>query len=228
MNKTKDIIDVVMKIDVGECVVRKCRPQDAIEHMKACRDSSDYLGDFLEWGIHAHTWDFPQHARWINYHADLPEPFESYSVFLGSKMVGFFSYGHALDSWGIQICYWVRKGYEGNGIATTITEFLTDKAFYFKGFSYVEIHVDVKNLASRKVPEKLGFEIDEEYSCTPRGPKETGRMVVYVKYNPSKPRRSYTQTYSSGNGRQSYMTWSQVARLMSDPGEDSTKDMKTA
>jgi hypothetical protein len=53
-------------------------------------------------------------------------------------------------------------------------------------------------------------------------------MVVYVKYNPSKPRRSYSQTYSSGNGRQSYMTWSQVARLMSDPGEDSTQDKKTA
>jgi RimJ/RimL family protein N-acetyltransferase len=228
MNKTKDIIDVVMKIDVGECVVRKCRPQDAVEHMKACRDSANYLGDFLEWGLHAHTWDFPQHARWINHHVDVPEPYESYSVFLGSKMVGFFSYGPAADLWGVQLCYWVRKGYEGNGIATTITEFLSVKAFYFKGFSYVEIHVDTKNLASRKVPEKLGFEIDEEYSCTPHGAKETGRMLVYVKYNPRQPRRSYSQTYSLGNGKQSYMTWSQATRLMSDSGTTSTQDRETA
>lgn len=215
-----------MKFDVGECVIRKVIPKDALEHMKACRDSADYLGNYLEWGIHAPTWDFPRHARWINYYADMPEPYESYSVFLGTKLIGFFSYGKAADPWGIQICYWVRKGYNGNGVATTITEFLTDKAFFFKGFGYVEIHVDFDNIASRKVPEKLGFEIDEQYSCVPHGAKETGLMLVYVKYNPRQPRRTYSQTYSLGNGTQSYMTWSQAIRVMSDQEKQSKQDKK--
>ena len=213
-----------MKIDIGECFIQRCRPRDALEHMKACQESANYLGDYLGWGVDAPTWNFKQHASWILHHARTTDPHESYCVYFKNKLIGFFSYGSGADKHGIQICYWVRKGYEGNGVATAVTEILTQKAFFPKRFGYVEIHVDKANLASRKVPEKLGFEIDEEYRCLPHGTKETGEMLVYVKYNPNQPKHHFANTYTLGNGTQSFMAWSQTAKLLKQNEKDTDEE----
>ena len=58
---------------------------------------------------------------------------------------------------GMEIGYWVHPGFTGRGVATSAAAALTEAAFALPGVDHVEIHHDVLNLASGRVPEKLGF-----------------------------------------------------------------------
>jgi ribosomal-protein-serine acetyltransferase len=61
---------------------------------------------------------------------------------------------------GLEIGYWVHPGHTGHGVATAATAALTEAAFALPGIDHVEIHHDQLNLASERIPVKLG------YSCT--------------------------------------------------------------
>ena len=58
---------------------------------------------------------------------------------------------------GLEIGYWVHPAFTGRGVATSAAAALTDAAFTLPGIDHVEIHHDVLNLASERVPAKLGF-----------------------------------------------------------------------
>jgi ribosomal-protein-serine acetyltransferase len=58
---------------------------------------------------------------------------------------------------GMEIGYWVHPDFTGRGVATSAAAALTEAAFALPGIDHVEIHHDVLNLASGRVPEKLGF-----------------------------------------------------------------------
>ena len=58
---------------------------------------------------------------------------------------------------GLEIGYWVHPSLTGRGVATSAAAALTEAAFTLPGIDHVEIHHDVLNLASGRVPEKLGF-----------------------------------------------------------------------
>lgn len=172
-------------MNFDDVVVRRCRPGDATEHMKAVTEPKSNIGNFLGWGVAARHWTFLDHAKWIYWHSSQKERFDSYSVMYGSKLIGFFSFCQAMDPWGVQICYWIRPSYQGRGVASIVLDTLVTRAFVIEGFEYVELHIDKANIASRKLPEKQGFEVVAEYSCTPTGEIETGEYQVWVKWNPA-------------------------------------------
>ena len=58
---------------------------------------------------------------------------------------------------GLEIGYWVDGDHQGQGIATSTTRALTDLAFTVPAIDRVEIHHDVTNLASARIPQKLGY-----------------------------------------------------------------------
>jgi len=58
---------------------------------------------------------------------------------------------------GLEIGYWVDVDQQGQGIATAATEALTNLAFTLPEIDRVEIHHDVTNLASARIPQKLGY-----------------------------------------------------------------------
>lgn len=57
---------------------------------------------------------------------------------------------------GLEIGYWLRRGYTGRGLATRATVALIAEAFRI-GAEWVEIHHDVANLPSARIPKRLGF-----------------------------------------------------------------------
>jgi len=76
--------------------------------------------------------------------------------------------------------YWVRTDLSGRGIATEIARVLTEAAFRsLEEISTVEISMDELNLASARVPEKLGF------TCLGSSPKQiralghSGRGLIW-------------------------------------------------
>jgi RimJ/RimL family protein N-acetyltransferase len=173
-----------VKIDVNDLVIAPAKKEAALEHMRACKDTKKNLGNYLDWGIDAPSWSMKQHLMWIGAAESMQLPYKSNAVFWKNKLVGMFDMVEGADRYGVQLLYWVRGNYQGNGIATAVVEMLTENAFLGSAWDYVEIHVDRSNVGSRKVPEKLGFSIDETYQMPPMGARGSGEMEVWVKYNP--------------------------------------------
>ncbi len=60
----------------------------------------------------------------------------------------------------VEIGYWVRTDRHNLGYATRATHVMTDAAFAHLGdVDRIEIHMDCANLASARVPEKLGYRL---------------------------------------------------------------------
>lgn len=57
----------------------------------------------------------------------------------------------------IEIGYWLAVGQTGRGLATRAAEALTRVAFTDPDIDHVEIRCDRRNLASMRVPERLGY-----------------------------------------------------------------------
>ena len=79
-------------------------------------------------------------------------------IWLDGDLVGGAGLHRRIGPGGLEIGYWVGTAYVGRGIATAAARALTDLAFTVEGIEAVEIHHDASNLASRRIPEKLGFE----------------------------------------------------------------------
>jgi ribosomal-protein-serine acetyltransferase len=81
---------------------------------------------------------------------------------------------------GVEIGYWVHPDLTARGIATAAAAALTDAALALPGIDHVEIHHDELNLASGRIPAKLGYKAIE----TRRGrfelaPGESGVTQVW-------------------------------------------------
>lgn len=202
-----------MKIDVNDLVITPAKKSFALEHLRACQDTKKNLGNFLDWGIDAPSWSMKQHLMWIGAAEAMKLPYKSNAVFWKNKLVGMFDMVEGADNFGVQLLYWVRGNYQSSGIATAVVEMLTENAFLGSAWDYVEIHVDRSNVSSRKVPEKLGFSIDETYLMPPMGTKGSGEMDVWVKYNPYS--RIIRPAMKEENQR--VFGWSQMQRLNAIP-----------
>jgi ribosomal-protein-serine acetyltransferase len=82
---------------------------------------------------------------------------------------------------GLEIGYWVHVDHIGQGMATEAASALTAVALAMGGVDRVEIHHDVANPASGRVPAKLGYTMAEERAVPPSAPGETGRQLIWVR-----------------------------------------------
>lgn len=61
-------------------------------------------------------------------------------------------------AYSLEIGYWINREYQNRGYATEVTRALMKVAFELSGIDNVRICCDVKNAASLRVIEKVGFE----------------------------------------------------------------------
>jgi RimJ/RimL family protein N-acetyltransferase len=83
----------------------------------------------------------------------------NYGVLLEDEVVGGCGLERRIGDGGLEIGYWVDVDHVGRGFATASAAMLTTAAFHAAGATHVEIHHDEANVASRRVPEKLGFRL---------------------------------------------------------------------
>lgn len=101
-------------------------------------------------------------------------------IFLKGDLVGATGY-HVRGPEGVlEIGYWVGVDEIGKGIATMCAKELTGVAFLIPEVMAVEIHHDVANPASGRIPEKLGYECEEIYQREPEAPGESGTGKRWV------------------------------------------------
>lgn len=77
--------------------------------------------------------------------------------------------------------YWIRTSCTRRQFATRTAGLLTDVAFtHLPEISHVEIGMDVANVASARIPAKLGFSLQGEFEKPTRAPGHTGRGFIWT------------------------------------------------
>ena len=101
-------------------------------------------------------------------------------VFRREQVVGTVGLHRRISEGGLEIGYWIHVDHVGRGYATVAAAVATDVAFTQPGIDHVEIHHDRANTVSRRVPEKLGFElVRTDLPVEPLAPGETGVRWVW-------------------------------------------------
>ncbi len=195
--------------NLGDLAIVPTSLRHAVPYMKACQESKNYLGDYLDWGVTVSKRPYKDFFEEISRLIKKSQAFPSFSIFYGERFVGFFEFSQACDNYGAQICYWVTKPFSGCGIATEITDILVERAFLGYRFNYIELHIDEENIASKRIPEKLGFSVQDNYQ-EKMGKKGSGKMQLWVKENPYSRFRTQTVTEKRRVAR---FGWSQSSRL---------------
>jgi ribosomal-protein-serine acetyltransferase len=97
-----------------------------------------------------------------------------YGVFLGDAAIGGTGLHRRRGPTALEIGYWVHVDHIGNGYATELAAALTTTALGEHGIEAVEIHHDRANDRSRRVPERLGYELVSETADLASTPGEVG------------------------------------------------------
>ncbi len=103
-------------------------------------------------------------------------------------VIGIFRHGTLVGSSGfhlrgdvgqLEIGYWVSTAFAGQGIATRSSRALTKAAFELPEVNEVHIIHDKANVKSRRVPEKLGFDLLREEPRAPQSPGDSGVACLW-------------------------------------------------
>jgi ribosomal-protein-serine acetyltransferase len=171
-----------MKVNVDNLTIVPVHPLYTQEYRKAISTSLKHINTFLAFDDFVST-TFQETSSYLLKLRKMNNIYPAFFVVDGKKVLAHFQWTEALDERGVQFIYWVRNGFGGNGIATAVTDLLVQRAFLGYVYQYVEIHTDVANLASRRIPEKLGFQIEDTYQGKKFGSLGTGEMEIWIKWN---------------------------------------------
>jgi RimJ/RimL family protein N-acetyltransferase len=143
-------------------VLRPWHPGDAEALREALAESVQHLRPWIPWATpEAPTPEETESllAGWIA-QREAGENF-IYAVFdrETGRLVGGIGLYARIGPDALEVGYWIRRSDAGRGLATEATHALTHAGFGVPGISRLEIHTDPRNLASRRVPEKLGYEL---------------------------------------------------------------------
>ena len=97
-----------------------------------------------------------------------------YGVFLDGDAIGGTGLHKRRGPHGLEIGYWIAKEHGNQGIATEVARLLTSAALSVPGITFVEIHHDKANIASSRVPQKLGYTFVGETQDSVTSPGEVG------------------------------------------------------
>lgn len=144
-------------------VVRPFDEADADELFAAIQQSKEHVRPWLPWyDKHQTVEDTLEFIRRTR--ADIMLR-ESFGLGVFERETGRFLGGAGLHvhSWSIpsfEIGYWVRVSEEGKGYVSEAARLLTTLAFEQLGAQRVVIRCDTRNIRSRAVPERLGYQLE--------------------------------------------------------------------
>ena len=97
-----------------------------------------------------------------------------FGVFLDGSPIGGCGLHKRRGPHGLEIGYWIDRDHTNQGIATEVARILTSAALSVPGVTFVEIHHDKANIASSRVPQKLGYTLVGETQDEVTAPGEAG------------------------------------------------------
>ncbi|HUB41636.1 MAG TPA: GNAT family N-acetyltransferase [Streptosporangiaceae bacterium] len=160
--------------------LRRWREADADLCLRLVTESLEHLQPWMPWATSGYGLaDATDYLRRCETEWAAGSAF-NYLILAAGQPAGSAGLMARIDDGGLEIGYWVHPGFTNRGVATSAAAALTEAAFALPGIDHVEIHHDMLNLASRRVPEKLGFA--PEGTGPPRfalAPSDSGTTQVW-------------------------------------------------
>lgn len=171
---------VARRLERDGLVIRCYERDDAREMMEAITASVEHLRPWMPW-IQFEPQDVHDKRKLIR---EFEEEWESRSgfpmgIYEGAHQVGATGFHVRGPEDSLEIGYWVHVNHQHRGIVTRSVEALIDEAFSHKEVQRVFINHDEANIASGKVPERLGFSIAGRVEREPIAPGECGILVQW-------------------------------------------------
>lgn len=150
------------RLETERLLIRSWCPEDAPLLREAIDASMDHLMAWLPWA-HLEPADLDSTRDRLaaysaafdsgeEYHFGIFDPGES-------EVVGGVGFHPRIGDGGLEIGYWIRESRINSGYATEAARALTAEGFQIEGVEQLQIHIDVRNVPSRRVPEKLGYRL---------------------------------------------------------------------
>jgi len=163
------------RIEVPPLTLRLWTLADLDEMDRAITESIEHLRPWLPWAANEPIGRSARAELIVTFLAqwETGEQYP-YALFVGDEAVGGSGLHTRVGPGGFEIGYWVHPAWTGRGLATLACRAQTDAAFDLPDIDRVEIHHDKANVASRRVPEKLGYSLVAEVDYTVDAPGECG------------------------------------------------------
>jgi RimJ/RimL family protein N-acetyltransferase len=147
------------RLETERLVIRCWEPQDAPLLKEAVDSSIEHLRPWMPWAQEPQTVEQQvELLRGFRGQFDLDQNYV-YALFdaAETQVVGGSGFHLRVGERAFEIGYWIRASHTGRGLATEATAALTRVGFDLCGVDRIELRVEPHNVASARVPEKLGF-----------------------------------------------------------------------
>lgn len=168
-------------LDLGRLVLRRWSVDDLDLLEPVVERSVAHLTPFMGWAADSTRESLLEYLERSTCQWDAHETFQ-YSMRRpdDDAVVGACGLMSCLEPGALEIGYWVAVDQVRHGYATLATAGLTRAGFALPGIERVEVHHDLANDASGRVPARLGFTRVRERAVPPRAAAETGTHVVWA------------------------------------------------
>ena len=165
-------------ITCGQVTLRRYREDDLDALLQAVTESLDHLRPWMPW---AANYTRQSAAEFLaKSERDWAAGSEyNYAIITGGVLAGGCSLMTRIGPGGLEIGYWVHRDWTRRGLATAASAALVEQAFRLPGVDRVEIIHDELNVASGRVPRKLGFTEVGRRPLDFRPPAGSGTGVVW-------------------------------------------------
>ena len=157
--------DIPEAFETERLLIRAPQPGDGPEVNRAIRESFEALRIWMDWATQMPTVEETEalcrrsHAHFLE-RSDLPLFF-----FLKAAQTCVGASGLHPRDWNVprfEIGYWVRTSFQGQGFVTEAVRAITRFGFETVGANKIEIRCDPRNLSSRRVAERSGYQLEGE------------------------------------------------------------------
>ena len=159
----------------GRVVLRRWVASDVGDLGEAIARNVEHLRPWMPWVAYEPLADSDRAAlfeTWERSYLDGGDVV--FGVFLDGRPIGGCGLHKRRGPHGLEIGYWIDKDHTNQGIATDVARVLTSAALSVPGVTFVEIHHDKANVASSRVPQKLGYTFIGETQDEVTSPGEVG------------------------------------------------------
>ncbi len=174
------------RIQSERLVIKHWTMSDTSALSQALIDSYEHLSPWMGWV------DPDEAADLDSYRARIGRWYDEWEAG-GDSYLGIFADGILVGACGLhrrgtpdslEIGYWIHAAHTRLGYATEAAAALTRAAFDLPDIERVEIHHDKANVASGRIPPRLGYEFVGEWPRDPVAPAEIGVECRWVMTRP--------------------------------------------
>lgn len=168
------------RADFGRVELRRWRASDADLCFRLVTESLEHLRPWMPWATDdyelADAQDYMERCEdsWADGTAF------QYLIIADGTPAGSAGLMARIGPGALEIGYWVHPASIGRGVATAASAALTAAALALPGIDHVEIHHDERNLASGRVPAKLGYtHVETRAERVEMAPGDSGTTLVW-------------------------------------------------